>query len=107
MMGAFGVLIVLFVLRPVAHQLTAKLSDPPLLKTTSQSPPSIMESTAPWPEGLEAGAQEDGQSASWQRGRSSAQIIFDRVSDHIRKEPMQSTRLLESWISSPENTNSN
>jgi flagellar M-ring protein FliF len=105
MMGAFGVLIVLFVLRPVARQITAKLIDPPLLTTTAPSSPSIMESTAPWPAGLEDGAQEDGQSESWPRGRSSAQIIFDRVSDHIRREPMQSTRLLESWISSPENTN--
>jgi flagellar M-ring protein FliF len=104
MMGTFGVLIVLFVLRPVARQIAAKLIDPPLL-TTPPTSPSILESTAPWPEGLEDGRQEDGQSESWPRSRSSAQIIFDRVSDHIRREPMQSTRLLESWISSPENTN--
>jgi flagellar M-ring protein FliF len=105
MMGACGVLIVLFVLRPVARQLTTKLSDPPLLKTTSQGSPSIMDSNAPWPEELEAGEQETGSGRPWQRGQTSAQIIFDRVSEHIRKEPGQSTRLLESWIGSPEEQN--
>jgi flagellar M-ring protein FliF len=107
MMGVCGLLIVMFVLRPVARQLTAKLTDPPLLKTASPSSPSIMDSNAPWPDGLEAGEQEDGPHPSWQRGRSSAQIIFDRVSEHIRKEPAQSTRLLESWIGTPEDQSSN
>jgi flagellar M-ring protein FliF len=107
-MGACGVLIVLFVLRPVARQLTIKLSDPPLPHSPSPSSPSIMDSTAPWPEGLEAGAQESRQGPpSWQRGRTSAQIIFERVSEHIRKEPTQSTRLLESWIGGPEDQTPN
>jgi flagellar M-ring protein FliF len=106
MMGACGMLIVMFVLRPVARQLTARLTEPPLLKTASPSTPSIMGSNAPWPDGLETGEQEDGPHPSWQRGRSSAQIIFDRVSEHIRKEPAQSTRLLESWIGSPEDQSS-
>jgi hypothetical protein len=30
--------------------------------------------------------------------------IFDHVSEYIRREPAQSTRLLETWIGSPEGT---
>ena len=30
------------------------------------------------------------------------QGIFEHVSEHIRREPAQSTRLLEAWIGSPE-----
>jgi flagellar M-ring protein FliF len=30
------------------------------------------------------------------------QGIFDQVAEHIRKEPVQSTRLLEAWIGSQE-----
>ena len=29
------------------------------------------------------------------------QEIYEHVSDQIRKEPAQSTRLLESWINAP------
>jgi flagellar M-ring protein FliF len=67
-----------------------------------------MDSTAPWPDGLEAGTQESRTGPpSWQRGRTSAQIVFERVSEHIRREPTQSTRLLESWIGGAEDQNPN
>jgi flagellar M-ring protein FliF len=35
----------------------------------------------------------------------SEQGVFDRVSEHIRREPAQSTRLLESWIGAEDGRN--
>jgi flagellar M-ring protein FliF len=36
------------------------------------------------------------------RAQLEAQGIFEHVSEHIRREPAQSTRLLEAWIGSPD-----
>ena len=36
------------------------------------------------------------------RAQLEAQGIFEHVSEHIRREPAQSTRLLEAWIGSSE-----
>jgi flagellar M-ring protein FliF len=101
-MGVCGLLIVLLVLRPVARQLTTTLSEPLLLKSGQPVGANLTEGTPTWTDNLEAGVSEAEASASWRRGRSSAQVIFDSVSEHIRREPVQSTRLLESWIGAPE-----
>jgi flagellar M-ring protein FliF len=97
MMGVCGVLLVLFVLRPVARQISATLREPTLLKPGERLPGQLGDGSA---------AQGAGQSAledpSARRAKSSAQMIFDGVSDHIRTQPQQSTRLLETWISASE-----
>jgi flagellar M-ring protein FliF len=88
---------VLFVLRPVARQISATLREPTLLKPGERLPGQLGDGSA---------AQGAGQSAledpSARRAKSSAQMIFDGVSDHIRTQPQQSTRLLETWISASE-----
>jgi flagellar M-ring protein FliF len=33
-----------------------------------------------------------------EKQRLEAQVVFDSVTDHLRREPAQSTRLLQSWI---------
>jgi flagellar M-ring protein FliF len=98
-MGLCGALLVLFVLRPVARQVTATLREPVLL-------------TAGVAEGLEM--QEERRFASpgpveeemmprmMSRTQQQQQGIFDHVSEHIRREPAQSTRVLEAWIGSSE-----
>jgi flagellar M-ring protein FliF len=98
-MGLCGVLLVLFVLRPVARQVTATLREPVLL-------------TAGAAEGLEmqeerrfaspAPAEEEMTPRMMSRTQQQQQGIFDHVSEHIRREPAQSTRVLEAWISSSE-----
>jgi len=98
-MGLCGVLLVLFVLRPVARQVTATLREPVLL-------------TAGAAEGLEmqeerrfaspAPAEEEMTPRMMSRTQQQQQGIFDHVSEHIRREPAQSTRVLEAWIGSSE-----
>ncbi|MGB7189318.1 MAG: hypothetical protein WBD10_04225, partial [Acidobacteriaceae bacterium] len=50
---------------------------------------------------LEAGPEEQppspGQIAA-EKQKQHAQMVFDQVSDHLRREPAESTRLLQSWI---------
>jgi flagellar M-ring protein FliF len=98
-MGLCGVLLVLFVLRPVARQVTATLREPVLL-------------TAGAAEGLEmqeerrfaspAPAEEEMTPRMMSRTQQQQQGIFDHVSEHIRREPAQSTRVLEAWIGTSE-----
>jgi flagellar M-ring protein FliF len=92
------VLVVLFVLRPLTQQVTATLREPMLLPTGATNalegqmeiPPvqaADEEVLLPWPKNKEYQLQQG---------------IFEHVSEHIRREPAQSTRLLEAWIGSPE-----
>lgn len=105
-LGALGVLLVLFVLRPIAGQVTATLREPMLLEKGREtaelgagaSEPELLEPTVPihasLPVATRAGMKEQLQ----QKG------IFEQVAEHIRREPAQSTRLLEAWIGSGEET---
>jgi len=104
--GLCGVLLVLFVLRPVGRQVAATLREPLLLTAGANASavlghkqermlpaepewrPDETENLLPLPVKSRAQRQQQG--------------IFDHVSEHIRREPVQSTRLLEAWIGSTE-----
>jgi flagellar M-ring protein FliF len=97
MIGMCGVLTVLFVLRPVAKQINSILKEPEL--------PALAVGSVELPvhAGLEQGgeqAQEKDVTRSLPRVSQLAvnSGVFDRVSEHIRREPAQSVKLLESWI---------
>jgi flagellar M-ring protein FliF len=96
--GICGVLLVLFVLRPVATQVTATLREPMLLPAGA-----IVGSAF---EGEAAPQNDEDEEVLLPRPRSKThqlqQGIFEHVSEHIRREPAQSTRLLEAWIGSSE-----
>jgi len=98
--GICGVLLVLFVLRPVASQVTATLREPMLLAAETGTT-SVFEER-------EETATQDGsdEEVFLPRPKSKThqlqQGIFEHVSEHIRREPAQSTRLLEAWIGSSE-----
>lgn len=50
---------------------------------------------------LAAGVEEQPPSPDQiaaEKQKQHAQMVFDQVSDHLRREPAQSTRLLQSWI---------
>jgi flagellar M-ring protein FliF len=103
--GICGVLLVLFVLRPVASQVTATLREPMML-AAGVAPDSGIGSGF---EGLEeriAETQADSAEHALPRPKTKMQQlqqgIFEHVSEHIRREPAQSTRLLEAWIGSSE-----
>jgi flagellar M-ring protein FliF len=101
--GICGVLLVLFVLRPVASQMTATLREPMLLAAET-GPASVFEER-------EAAERQDDPAEEMflPKPRSKThqlqQGIFEHVSEHIRREPAQSTRLLEAWIGSSEERN--
>ena len=102
-MGLCGVLLVLFVLRPVARQVTATLREPVLLTAGVAGADEVEERmSAPG----ELVAENTVRASLPPRMKTKVQLeqqgIFDHVSEHIRREPVQSTRLLEAWIGSPE-----
>lgn len=74
-----------FVIRPVMRQVEA-IAVPRALPAPAAGPPALPASEAT---PLEVLAE---------RKRLQAQAVFDSVSEHLRKEPAQSTRLLQSWI---------
>jgi flagellar M-ring protein FliF len=98
MIGVCGVLLVLFVLRPVASQVTATLREPLMLPAGTR--------VADVFEPAEIQPTETAVAETLPRPKSKVhqlqQGIFEHVSEHIRREPAQSTRLLEAWIGSPE-----
>jgi flagellar M-ring protein FliF len=100
-MGLCGVLLVLFVLRPVARQVTATLREPVLLTAGAGAASLEMQDERRF-----APPNSDGEEIAASRMMSRAtqqqQGIFDHVSEHIRREPAQSTRVLEAWIGASE-----
>jgi flagellar M-ring protein FliF len=98
--GLCGVLLVLFVLRPVASQMTATLREPMMLPAASGEVGGIGsggEQLLPLPE---ESAEELPRSRN--KTYQLQQGIFEQVSEHIRREPAQSTRLIEAWIGTSE-----
>lgn len=98
-----GVLVVVLVLKPITRQMMTALSQPaPLALPAGQS-------------GALAGSMQSGFGGkAFGRGDAPSladlmaakrptdtQGIYEHISEQIRKEPVQSTRLLESWINAP------
>ncbi len=104
--GLCGVLLVLFVLRPVGRQLAATLREPLLLTAganTSAALGNEQERMLPAePEWRPDETENLLPVPVRSRAQRQQQGIFDHVSEHIRREPVQSTRLLEAWIGSTE-----
>jgi flagellar M-ring protein FliF len=98
--GICGVLLVLFVLWPVASQVTATLREPLLLAAEAEVP-GVLEEREMAPT-----QNVPDEEVFLPRAKSKThqlhQGIFEHVSEHIRREPAQSTRLLEAWIGSSE-----
>jgi flagellar M-ring protein FliF len=98
--GVCGVLLVLFVLRPLTKEVTATLREPLLLAANSTST-SVFEER----EEIPAPVDQDEEVLLPRVKNKTHQLqqgIFEHVSEHIRREPAQSTRLLEAWIGSSE-----
>ncbi len=94
-----GVMLVMLVLRPVAGQMVATMKEPMLLGDGGSH--GMRERGVAGRSELTPGsAGELGQpgqpgAAQLEEGPS----LMDQISDHIRREPTHSTRLLETWIS--------
>jgi flagellar M-ring protein FliF len=80
--------LVFFVVRPMMSKraipegvATAALPNEPLLSSGNEEMPL---------------SEVEDESAEGQKKR--AQVLFDAVAEHLRREPAQTTRLLQSWI---------
>jgi flagellar M-ring protein FliF len=100
-MGLCGVLLVLFVLRPVARQVTATLREPVLLTAGASAVGLEMQDERRFAP-PNSDAEKIAASRMVSRATQQQQGIFDHVSEHIRREPAQSTRVLEAWIGASE-----
>jgi flagellar M-ring protein FliF len=100
-MGLCGVLLVLFVLRPVARQVTATLREPVLLTAGAGAAGLEMQDERRFASPSPA-EEEMAMPRMMSRATQQQQGIYDHVSEHIRREPAQSTRVLEAWIGASE-----
>ena len=111
MMGVVAILAVMFVFRPVAKQLISTLSAPVLLGAGTPTGSARTVGGG----GVSAAALGDGNfgtesamgsmqheeeqmAAPKRRQMKQGQVMFEHVADSIVREPVQSTRLLETWI---------
>lgn len=99
MLGGLGVLLILFVLKPVAGQVVAILKEPLLLAGGERTETKLIAAE-------EVASEEQKQVGAPQFTTSYTPLNGDAtlrsVTEHIRRDPMQSTRLLETWIGSAE-----
>jgi len=104
--GLCGVLLVLFVLRPMARQVTATLKEPALLPAAAGAGAlghTSEEQISPFDPLVGAMATPITLPVRTKtKEQLQQQGIFEQVAEHIRREPVQSTRLLEAWIGSHE-----
>jgi flagellar M-ring protein FliF len=98
--AGLSLLLVLAVLRPMTRQMMAALNQtPPLALTAGAGGAQGAMSGGP---GVKAFGPAGGSPASTFAPRpTDTQAIYEHISEQIRREPAQSTRLLESWISAP------
>jgi flagellar M-ring protein FliF len=103
--GLAVMLLILFVVRPVAAQTMAMLRErpEPVVMPAQMELPTMQESGA-----LRAGAEESDADrelyARAQRRRAAIddEGVLEYVTAHVRRDPQQSVRLLEAWIGSKE-----
>jgi flagellar M-ring protein FliF len=101
--AGMGLLVVMVVLRPMTRQMTAALSQSPASALLSEPQAGGTGNAAAQSRAKAFGTGTVPSLASLVAARrpSDAQDIYEHISEQIRREPAQSTRLLESWINAP------
>jgi flagellar M-ring protein FliF len=102
MMGLLGVMVVMLVLKPVAGQMVVAMRGPEELQGGRGEARLLVS-------GYERRAEEVRESAALSAGNApvapkvvepeQTTAVMEEVTGHIRREPVHSTRLLESWLS--------
>ena len=83
-------LALLFIVRPVLGQLKSLTSSVQMLPASGQA--ALPAATT------EFRALDQTGELSFERQQARAQFLYDRVAEYVRKEPVHSTRLLQSWV---------
>ena len=92
-MGLLGLLVVLLVLKPMAGQVVATLKEPAMLERTETK---MLSAETAAPAGAAASAEVPVGEPQFKA--ITGESVFEQVSAHVRREPAQSTRLLQAWI---------
>jgi flagellar M-ring protein FliF len=102
MMGLLGAMVVMLVLKPVAGQMVVAMRGPEELEGGRGEARLLVA-------GYEGRAEEVRESAALSAGNApvapkvvapeQTTAVMEEVTGHIRREPVHSTRLLESWLS--------
>ena len=105
--GLCSLVLVLFVLRPMAKQVGETLREPMLLASGNAAEQAGISSPfggfeERFPPSEDVPAEEASPVRIRTKKQQLQQGIFENVSDHIRRDPAQSTRLIEAWIGSSE-----
>jgi flagellar M-ring protein FliF len=90
---AVFLLVLIFIVRPVLGQLKQLTSSVQTLPAATGHA-SMLASAAG---GLQLDQTDE---LSFERQQARAQVLFDRISEYMKKEPQQGTRLLQSWVRS-------
>ena len=90
---AVFLMVLIFIVRPVLAQIKQLSSSVQTMAASGGQAPQLKSA---------AGVANLDQTAelSFERQQARAQVLFDHVSDYVRKEPQQGTRLLQSWVRS-------
>ncbi len=117
MLGVCGLLLVMFVLKPVGQQVMETLKEPVMLApgavrssgalgAGADAAPGAVSvkqiGVADEPVNAMATSQPDAVLPAKRKGKNSAQAIFDSITENIQNDATQSTRLLQGWIATPE-----
>jgi flagellar M-ring protein FliF len=94
--GLMGLLVVLLVLRPVSRQVVVALSEPKELPAPLPGVALLADGMVP--EALGPGAEMPMELPNAEE----TQQVADTIIEHVRRKPVQSTRLLENWIVGPQ-----
>ena len=105
--GACGLLLILFVLKPVGKQMMATLREPVMMAPGARPAGALGAGSSEATGGaikqigdasLAMAASQEANLPSTRKGKNSAQAIFDSVTTNIKTDAAQSTRLLQGWI---------
>ncbi len=110
-LGLLGAAVVLLVVRPVATQVVASLREPALLAQPSGDDAFVAaaERSLPAPrtetrndsdvgDEAERGVRKEATAKRLASRPVSSSAVLEQIAENIRREPAQSTRLLEAWI---------
>ena len=106
--GVVGLMVIWFVLRPVANEVVRTLKD-----ASAMAPGRLPREQHALTDAHSAGGTQpalgQGNTGDWDRGKEPEEVstrrplrrdaVFEQVAEHIKRSPTQSTRILETWIS--------
>jgi flagellar M-ring protein FliF len=90
---AVFLMVLIFIVRPVLAQIKQLSSSVQTMSAAGGQAPQLKSASG-------AASLDQTEELSFERQQARAQVLFDHVSDYVRKEPQQGTRLLQSWVRS-------